>query len=231
LKHLELTDKGQSAFAEISRTASDRVASALQALDPCGAEQVVRGLEHYADALSRTAQAPIEDNASDCFCLHQGYMPGVIGRTVGMHAAYYSRTVGFGLAFEAKVAREMAEFTGRLENHGNAIWAATRSGQIVGTVAIDGEDLDEGIAHLRWFIVGDGQRGAGIGKMLIDAAMDFVDRTGFKETHLWTFRGLEAARRLYERAGFELVDEKPGAQWGETVHEQRFVRRRELWSS
>lgn len=226
LKHLELTDKGQSAFAEISRTACDRVASALLALDDCEADHVVRGLEHYADALSRTAQQPIEDDSTGSIRLRQGYMPGIVGRTVDMHAAYYSRTVGFGLEFETKVAREMAEFTSRLENHGNAVWTALRSGRIVGSVSIDGEDLGEGIAHLRWFIVGDGQRGSGIGKMLIDAAMDFVDRTGFEETHLWTFSGLDAARRLYERAGFELVEEKPGAQWGETVNEQRVVRKR-----
>ncbi len=42
--------------------------------------------------------------------------------------------------------------------------------------------------------------------------------------HLWTFRGLDAARRLYEANGFALVEEQPGRQWGEEVIEQRFVR-------
>ena len=54
--------------------------------------------------------------------------------------------------------------------------------------------------------------------------MAFVDRQGFDETHLWTFKGLNAARRLYERAGFTLVEERPGARWGTEVLEQRFVR-------
>ena len=36
------------------------------------------------------------------------------------------------------------------------------------------------------------------------------------------FRGLEAARNLYERVGFELVEEKEVAQWGTMIVEQKF---------
>ena len=39
---------------------------------------------------------------------------------------------------------------------------------------------------------------------------------------LWTFAGLDAARRLYERAGFRLAEERRGTQWGIEVTEQRF---------
>jgi hypothetical protein len=37
-----------------------------------------------------------------------------------------------------------------------------------------------------------------------------------------TFEGLRIARRLYERCGFLLVDQRPGTQWGRQVNEQRF---------
>ena len=39
-----------------------------------------------------------------------GYLPGAIGRIVELHANYYSLNWGFGLFFEARVAKEMSEF-------------------------------------------------------------------------------------------------------------------------
>jgi GNAT superfamily N-acetyltransferase len=101
---------------------------------------------------------------------------------------------------------------------------ALQAGRIVGSVAIDGEDMGNGNAHLRWFIVDDGIRGSGIGRKLLTRAIDFCDRTGFAETHLWTFDSLHAARRLYEASGFKLAEERRGEQWGEAVTEQLFVR-------
>ncbi|NNF78437.1 MAG: GNAT family N-acetyltransferase, partial [Rhizobiales bacterium] len=80
------------------------------------------------------------------------------------------------------------------------------------------------ISHLRWFIVSDALRGTGVGRTLLGEALNFCDRQGFKETHLWTFKGLDAARRLYEANGFVLADEYWGDQWGKKVREQRFAR-------
>jgi N-acetylglutamate synthase-like GNAT family acetyltransferase len=156
----------------------------------------------------------------------QRYRPGSFGRIVEMHASYYSGAFGFGLRFEAVVASGLAEFAGRLERPRNAMWCALEGDRIVGSVAIDGEDLGGDVAHLRCFIVDSAQRGAGVGCGLLAAALAFVDGHGFERTDLWTFRGLDAARRLYERVGFACVEENLGHRWGGEVLEQRFVRPR-----
>jgi GNAT superfamily N-acetyltransferase len=153
-----------------------------------------------------------------------GYRPGIIGRVTEMHATFYARHAGFGRVFESQVAGGLAEFVARPDNPGNGLWAAVTGECIVGAIVIDGQDLGPGIAHLRWFIVDDGIRGGGIGRQLIAAAVAFCDRRAFIETHLWTFQGLDAARKLYETNGFKLAEERPGDQWGTTVLEQRFVR-------
>jgi hypothetical protein len=61
-------------------------------------------------------------------------------------------------------------------------------GEIIGSVAIDGEDLEPGIAHLRWFIVDDSE-GQRCGKTTAEMQLEFVDQQKFRETQLWTFSG------------------------------------------
>ena len=79
-----------------------------------------------------------------------------------------------------------------------------------------------GPAHLRWFIVSDALRGKGAGSQLLRTALDFCRDCGYGRVYLSTFEGLHAARHLYEKHGFRLVQERRGAQWGREVIEQRF---------
>ncbi|MGE4527144.1 MAG: GNAT family N-acetyltransferase [Rhodospirillaceae bacterium] len=222
-KALFLSAAGQARVAGIHAFARAQAAEALERLTPQQCKTVLQGLTLYAAALGGDVNAP---PPAPVLRIETGYRPGLIGRIAEMHALHYARTAGFGQPFEAVVAAGLAAFSGRIGRPGNQIWLAMRGEEIVGTVSVDGEDLGPGIAHLRWFIVGDGLRGHGLGRDLLAAALRFADDHGFAETHLWTFRGLDAARHLYEAHGFALAEEKPGAQWGKEVMEQRFVRRK-----
>ena len=169
-----------------------------------------------------------EDHASPAFgkggMIIQGYRPGLVGRVTEMHAAFYSRHVGFGQFFESQVATGVAEFVGRLDKPYNGIWAAISDDRIIGSITIDGEDLGQDNAHLRWFILDENAQGRGLGRQLLSEAIMFCDRQNFAATRLWTFRGLDAARHLYESFGFRLVREAEGQQWGSKVTEQEFMR-------
>ncbi|HTP94373.1 MAG TPA: GNAT family N-acetyltransferase [Burkholderiales bacterium] len=156
----------------------------------------------------------------------EGYRPGCVGRIAQLHAKHYSAFSGFGLAFEAKVARELAEFCLNYQRGRDGIWLVLCKGEIEGSVAIDGSRADQGGAHLRWFITSDAIRGRGAGRQLLAHALRFADERGYGSTFLWTFSGLGAARHLYESHGFRLVHEGPGSQWGKVVVEQRFERDR-----
>ena len=160
--------------------------------------------------------------------IEHGWVPGIVGETVSAHAAYYARAWGFGPAFEAGVAEEMGQFVRRYDPNRDRLFRAVRTGRLVGTLTIDGSDaaLEAGNSHLRWFIVRDADRSAGVGRSLMSAAMDFLEAVGYRSCHLTTFAGLAAARRLYEVHGFRLVDSAPGETWGTAVTEQRFEWRR-----
>lgn len=223
VKRLVLHEVGAGRVAAIHGFARAQVAGALGRLAPGQDRTVLEGLRLYADALSSDVE---EGPAFQRIEIAGGYRPGIIARITQMHALYYARTSGFGQRFESVVASGLAGFCDRLDNPRNGIWVAVRNGEIVGSVAIDGEDLGGDIAHLRWFIVDDGVRGGGVGSRLLSAALAFADRQAFAETHLWTFSGLSAARHLYETHGFICVEERSGRQWGSEVLEQRFARPR-----
>ncbi len=222
-KLLTLTPKGRKTLASIDRFAENQIVTAIGGLPACKVRSVVEGLETYADALAPGGAGT--ENAEG-IRISDGYAPGLIAAVVGMHMDFYSRETGFGQAFETRVAGGLAEFIPRVGHGRSNIWHVSDGGRIVGSIAIDGEDLGHDHAHLRWFIVDDSTRGTGLGRKLLTSALDFCDAQGFAETHLWTFRGLDAARVLYERHGFELVEEWPGDQWGKQVMEQKFIRHR-----
>lgn len=157
----------------------------------------------------------------------EGYRPGLVGQIVTLHADIYGRWAGFGHAFECKVATELADFVGRLDRPVNNIWHVAQDDRVIGSIAIDGEDLGDRCAHLRWFIVDPACHGSGQGKRLLQHALAFIDRQDFSETRLWTLKGLDAARTLYERKGFVLTGEYEGDQWGKTIIEQTFTRKTE----
>ncbi|MCB2043658.1 MAG: GNAT family N-acetyltransferase [Rhodoferax sp.] len=154
----------------------------------------------------------------------RGYVPGAIGRIAEMHAHFYSRHAGFGSYFEAKVASGVGEFCSRLANPRSGLWVALLDQRVVGSIAIDGQDMGDDTAHLRWFITDGPARGSGIGNSLLARALEMVDTCGFRQTRLWTFSGLDKARHMYEMSGFVLEREALGTQWGEPVVEQLFVR-------
>ncbi len=156
--------------------------------------------------------------------IRRGYVPGAIGRVVELSGTYYHDHWGFGLFFEAKVAADLAEFLSRYDPARDGFWTAWVYGRIEGHISIDGRYAADQGAHLRYFIVSDVLRGHGIGNRLMETAMDFCREAGHKRVFLWTFEGLHAARHLYEKHGFRLVEQRLGSQWGKEVTEQQLVR-------
>ena len=223
-KLLRLTAKGGKTLKAIDRFAERQVAGAVDGLDTATRRQILLGLRKYAIALEKSRTRAAIPTGSNNVAIEEGYTPGLIVRMVAIHAAYYSALTGFGASFEATLAGGLADFVGRLGCADNAVWSIRASARVVGGVAVDGQDLGHRKAHLRWFIVDETLRGMGLGKMLLQKAVAFCDQRDFPETHLWTFRGLDAARHLYETRGFRLTEERMGDQWGREVREQRFVR-------
>jgi len=151
-----------------------------------------------------------------------GYYPGVVGKITELHAVYYYENWGFDLTFETQVGAELSEFVRRFDGNRDGLWVAKKSGEFAGAIAIDGVDASGEGARLRWFIVDPRYQGSGIGKKLIMQAIEFCKQNSFPKVYLWTAKGLEGARRLYETIDFRLCEESQVAQWGQTIREQKY---------
>ena len=155
--------------------------------------------------------------------IHTGYLPGIIGRVAEMHGTYYAAHWNFGSYFESKVATGLSEFFSRYDPKQDATWSVVSDDRIEGSLTIDGIHANEEGAHLRWFIMSDHLRGQGLGNALMQNALEFCKAHNYPSIYLWTFAGLHAARKLYDKAGFALVYESIGNQWGTEVTEQKLV--------
>ena len=223
-KPLHLTAQGRQTLAGVDAIADLQVRQAIEKLDPDGRQTVRSGLGAYAHALDAlNGQGSIERAAP---VIAEGYIPGLIGAISSYTARRMMPEYPFGAEFEGKVASELAAFLPRAGQNGSEIWQATLAGDFLGSISIDGENLGQGRAHLRWFVMAEHARGRGIGRRLLETALSHCDAHGFDEIHLWTVRGLDVARHLYEATGFECAEEYVGDQWGGEVIEQRFVRKR-----
>ncbi|MFP4476568.1 MAG: GNAT family N-acetyltransferase [Desulfatibacillaceae bacterium] len=166
---------------------------------------------------------PIADSRS-CGLELAGYRPGVIGEITATHARYYAEHWNFDLSFESQVATELSAFLRAFVENRDCFLTAWLYGAFAGSVAVDGAVDDPDGPRLRWFIVPPQYQGRGVGRILLNRAMDFC-RDRYDRMHLWTFSGLDCARHLYESAGFRVAEEHQVAQWGNNILEQKCMTR------
>lgn len=151
-----------------------------------------------------------------------GYFPGVIGSITRLHACYYHDHWGFDRSFEIQVGSELCDFIQAFEPSRDGFWVATKDTEFAGAVAVDGSMAQTEGARIRWFIVDPRFHGMGIGRQLLNRAMIFCREKGYAKVYLWTFKGLDNARALYESRGFKMTLEEKVSQWGTVIREQKF---------
>jgi DNA-binding MarR family transcriptional regulator/GNAT superfamily N-acetyltransferase len=129
--------------------------------------------------------------------------PGDLGWVVARNAALYAAEYGWDETYEALVARIIADYAARGDRAREAAWIAELGSEPVGCVFCMRKD--DRTAQLRLLLVDPSARGMGIGERLVAECVAFARRAGYQQVVLWTNDVLHTARRIYERAGFELV--------------------------
>lgn len=138
--------------------------------------------------------------------------PGDLGWVVERHGALYAGEYGYSAAFEALVARIAADW---LDGHDPACergFIAERGGARLGCVFVVKKSPH--VAKLRMLLIEPAARGLGLGRRLVDECVAFARAAGYRRMVLWTHSQLDAARHIYERAGFVRVASAPNRDFG-----------------
>ena len=214
--HLALTAAGRKAFAALDRASAREIGALLEPLDDGARSRLVGAMAAIESALR---QAPAPAAAATGFTL-RAHRPGDIGWVIARHGALYAQEYGWDIAFEALVARIAARFVERFDPRFERCWIAERDGANVGCAFVVRRSAR--VAQLRLLLVEPAARGLGIGRALLAEALAFARATGYRKMMLWTNAGLDAARRLYDDAGFRLVAEEPHRSFGKDLVGQTF---------
>ena len=202
---LRLTKKGHAVFTPLEARQRAHVGSLLARITAPQQREVVAAMHTIQHLLDPRPADP------EPYVLRP-HQPGDMGWVIHRHGAIYAHEWGYNAGFEALVARICADFLDHFDATGERCWIAERRGDIVGSVFVVRKSKT--VAKLRLLLVEAEARGLGIGRRLIDECIRFARQAGYQKITLWTQSDLDAARRLYQQAGFRRIHSEPQANFG-----------------
>ena len=120
------------------------------------------------------------------------------------------------------VGRILGDFVEHFEDSREDAWIAELNGQIVGSVFLMKTDNGE-VAKLRLLYVDPVARGLGVGSQLVRMCIERARELGYRKLALWTNDVLTSARKIYEAAGFALVEENRHHSFGRDLIGQTWI--------
>jgi DNA-binding MarR family transcriptional regulator/N-acetylglutamate synthase-like GNAT family acetyltransferase len=204
---LSLTATGRKLFRTLDERSNRQVAQLLEPLGEAARESLVAGM--------RTVMRGLDEQPRPAVVELRGLRSGDLGWAVQRHGEIYAREHGWTMAFEALVARIMADYLEQHRPGRENAWIAEVDGQRAGCVLCVRKD-DE-TAQLRVLLVEAWARGHGLGARLVDECVRFARGCGYRKLVLWTNDVLGSARRIYQAAGFELVSEERHHSFGKDL--------------
>lgn len=206
---LSLSKHGEAVFARLNAGSRTQIGALLSDLPEAGQARLVDAMTSIEGLLAGApgpARGPV---------IIRQHRPGDIGWIVQRHGEIYNAEYGWDERFEALVAGIMARFVESYDPAKERCWIAESQGKRLG--AIMAARIDDETAQLRVLIVEPDARGLGLGRTLVETCIGFARQAGYKKMRLWTDNILDAARHIYKDAGFQLIDSKPHADWGEDL--------------
>ncbi|RWA69442.1 bifunctional helix-turn-helix transcriptional regulator/GNAT family N-acetyltransferase [Mesorhizobium sp.] len=205
---IALTPAGRDAFAPLNQDSHDQVRALLDRLAPADQEKLVNAMRTVQDLLGDKPEPKVP-------YILRPLQVGDIGWITHRQGLLYAQDYGWDETYEALVADILGEFVKNFVPQWERSWVAEREGEVVGSVFVMRKSPK--VAKLRLLYVEPSARGLGIGRRLVDECIAFSRAKGYKTLTLWTNDILGSARRIYQAAGFKLVEEERHHSFGKDL--------------
>jgi DNA-binding MarR family transcriptional regulator/GNAT superfamily N-acetyltransferase len=211
---IALTPAGQEVFSGLNRRSQLQIERILAPLNDNERGRLISSMRQIRSIID-TDQTP--DKVT-----YRSPRPGDLGWVINRQAVLYHEEYGLDWTYEALVAEILSKFVATFEPAREAAWIAEYAGSIAGSIFLVQSD-DSMVAQLRLLYVEPSARGLGIGRTLVAMCIDRARELGYHKIKLWTNDILISARRIYEAAGFQLVDEEKHHSFGQDLVGQTWV--------
>jgi DNA-binding MarR family transcriptional regulator/GNAT superfamily N-acetyltransferase len=202
---VRLTARGRTVFSGLDARQSDEVGKMLEPISESGRETLIASMQAIQSVLIS------KDNHESRVSIRT-HNPGDMGWVMFRHGVLYDREYGWDERFEALVGEIVVRFMRNFDPERERCWIAEINGERVGSIFL--VKKTNTIAKLRLLLVEPKARGHGVGKLLVRECVEFARKAGYRKLTLWTNSVLDAARHIYEAAGFELVKEEKHNSFG-----------------
>jgi DNA-binding MarR family transcriptional regulator len=207
-RRLVLTSKGKSVMADLWAKADADIG---RVLSPLGEEERRR----LTSAMAEVEKVLSPDRQGEAGAVMRPHRVGDMGWIVHRQAVLYAEEYGWDIGYEGLIAGICSDFVLNFKPGKEYCWIAERDGAVTGSVFLVRKD-DE-TAKLRLLYVEPSARGFGVGRRLVDECIAMARASGYRKLVLWTNDVLAAARKIYQKAGFVLVEEERHHSFGKDL--------------
>jgi len=209
--HLELTARGQQAYAPLERRSQGDIGAMLSKLPPEDRPRLIAAMNRIETLLGGEEAAASSERTYKL----RAPRPGDFGWIVKRHAELYSQEYGWIEPFEGVCAQIVADFANKFDAKRERCWIAEMDGENVGCVFLVADSV--AVARIRLLLVDPKGRGLKLGTRLVDECVRFARSAGYEKITLWTHSVLTAARHIYQKAGFKLTSSEKRVSFSKPV--------------
>lgn len=205
---LALTAEGAELYTSLANRSQSEMMQLISGLEEQDQRSLMAALQSASTLLARASGRPVPTPVVTL----RSHRPGDMGWVIAAHGRIYATEFGWDHTFEAMVADIAAAFLRDFDPEWEHCWMAEIDGVPVGSVTVVRKSPEE--AQLRLLIIDPSARGLRLGERMVEECIRFATAKGYGKLVLWTNDSLHAARRIYQKAGFRLVEEEPHHSFG-----------------